>query len=243
MTARRNLMLLLAFAGAFQLSGCGDDDDDIVAGGGPPPVVEPPKEKPFLASLDRDEVLAQAAEAADGAASGRLAGPTRYATAARIAEELPDTDTVYLAVGTNYPDTLAGGPATDGSPILLTGTEALPQETAEALATRSPNTVIALGGPVAIADEVLAAAADAAGGAATDRLEGETRYGTGVAIADTVADDPGFAGTVFVAVGTNYPDAVSAASAGSARITSSTSRSATTSSKSSGDRITWSPHA
>lgn len=160
-----------------------------------------------------DAVLAAAAEAADGAATDRIFGQSRYGTAAAIADRLPRTGTVYLAVGTNYPDTLAGGPATDGAPILLTETGHLPQETRAVLADRRPRRIVALGGHVAISPSVLAEAAQAAGGATTDRLAGETRYGTGVKIAQTVVDGPDFTGTVFVAVGTNYPDAVSAASA------------------------------
>lgn len=163
-----------------------------------------------------DEVLIEAGEAADGAATDRLAGGTRYATAAVIANQLPASDTVYLAVGTNYPDTLAGGPATDGAPILLTQTNALPSETAEVLAARRPARVVALGGPVAVSQAVLDQAAEAASGADTERLAGTTRYGTGIEIAQSVVDAGGFTGTVYVAVGTNYPDAVSAASAAEA---------------------------
>lgn len=160
-----------------------------------------------------DQVLADAANAGDAEETDRIWGPSRYGTAAAVAERLPETGTIYLAVGTNYVDALAGGPATDGAPILLTETGHLPQETRAVLADRRPDRVVALGGSVAVSEAVLDEAARAAGGATTGRLAGQTRYSTGVEIAQSVVDSPAFGGTVFVAVGTSYPDAVSAASA------------------------------
>lgn len=152
-----------------------------------------------------DGVLAAAASAAGGADTDRVHGADRYATAAAIAAQVPPTGTVYLATGTNYPDALAGGPATGGAPILLTAPDGLSTATADALAALVPDHVVALGGPTAVPDDVLDDAG-AAAGAVTDRVSGVDRYGTAVAVADLLPVPQ----VVYVATGTNYPDALAA---------------------------------
>ncbi|WP_414627944.1 cell wall-binding repeat-containing protein [Euzebya tangerina] len=106
-----------------------------------------------------DDVLAAASQAAGGATTRRLAGPNRFATAAAIAATLPNPDTVYLAVGTNFPDALAAGPAAaaDGAPILLAvgGADQLPQETVEYLQTlNSLDQIVLIGGTAALPDHI-----------------------------------------------------------------------------------------
>lgn len=178
-----------------------------------------------LATLDPDKVVAlggpvaisdstvTAAGVAAGATTSRLAGSNRFATAAAIAAELPvGFDTVYIATGRNYPDALAGGPATGGAPILLVEPTALPPATAAALAAIKPGKVVALGGNVAVTNSVLAAAGTSAGGAATSRIAGQNRYATAAGIAGLVGETD----TVYVAVGTNYPDALAAGPAAEA---------------------------
>ena len=151
-----------------------------------------------------EDVLTAAGEAA-GATTSRLAGEDRFATAAVIADQLTDTDTVYLSTGRNFPDALAASPVTAGAPILLVEPASLPGVTMDVLAALGPTTVVALGGAVAVSDDVLAAAADVTG-ASTRRLEGDDRYAT----AAVVAGQAGPVETVFVAVGENFPDALAA---------------------------------
>ncbi len=154
-------------------------------------------------------VLDAAADAAGaGTATDRIAGDTRYDTAAAIAAALDTTgvDTAFLATGTNFPDALAGGPATGGAPILLTLPGSLPSATAAALDDLGPATVTALGGVAAVAEDTLTAAGVAAGGASTDRLSGADRFLTATAIAQSMSG----VDTVYVAVGTNFPDALAA---------------------------------
>ena len=145
----------------------------------------------------------------------RLSGDNRYETA--VANALArfdpaDVDTVFLATGTNFPDALAGAPlAIDrGAPILLVTPTSLPEVTAGALGTLDPDVVIALGGTAAVGDEVLAAAATAAGaGTTTDRIFGANRYETAAAIARAMpASD-----TAFLSTGGNFPAALAAGSA------------------------------
>ena len=153
-----------------------------------------------------DAVLAAAASAAGGAATDRLGGVNRYDTAARIARAVPGQhDTVYLAVGTNFPDALAAGPATGGAPVVLTPPGGLAPETAQVLADLAPEKVVALGGRAVLPNEVLLAAQAAAGAAEIDRLQGPDRFATAVDIARRSFSAPR---TVYVAVGSNFPDAL-----------------------------------
>lgn len=154
-----------------------------------------------------NEVLAAAAAAAGGAATDRIAGTDRYATAADVARRLGQTNPVYLATGLTYPDALAAGAITDGAPILLTLPDRLPDATRTVLAELTPARVIALGGTTSVSDEVLAAAAAAAGGATTDRIAGNDRYATAAALA-AVRQDSTFA---YIATGENFPDGLAGA--------------------------------
>ena len=161
-----------------------------------------------------EATLLAAGEAADADETSRIAGDDRYGTAAEIAVNMQATSgedftTVFLVKGTDFPDALAGGPATDGQPILLTETDALPAATAASLERLGPANVTVIGGPGAVSDAVMAAAADAAGGADTERIQGDDRYATSANVAATLGDVT----TVYVSVGTNFPDALAGSSA------------------------------
>lgn len=94
----------------------------------------------------------------------RLAGASRYATAAAVSQSaFPDgAEQVYLATGENYPDALAAA-SLQGSPVLLTPScGALPEVVAGELERLAPSELVALGGQAAVCDAVL----DRAGAAA-----------------------------------------------------------------------------
>jgi putative cell wall-binding protein len=148
----------------------------------------------------------------------RLAGPDRYATAAAIvADAFPGTvATVYIATGTNFPDALAGSAAAAAkhAPVLLVTPTDLPPETADQLQRLSPTHINVLGGPTAIPDPVLDQI-HALTGVAPERLAGPDRYATAAAI---VADAfPGTVATVYIATGTNFPDALAGSAAAAAK--------------------------
>ncbi len=90
----------------------------------------------------------------------RLAGATRYETAARIAQAYwPQTShVVYLATGRNFPDALAGVPAAglDAAPLLLVEPGCMPAITKREIERLKPATTVALGG-----DSTVSAAATA----------------------------------------------------------------------------------
>jgi hypothetical protein len=161
--------------------------------------------------------------------AARIAGPDRYGTAEAVAEAaaaagngLPAVSlyasastpsavgtggtslpkSLFLAEGLTGADALSVGAlaARSGTPILLTESTTLPQETADALTRLAPKNIIVLGGTSAVAASVLSAAAAAAGsGTTTYRIAGVDRYATSVAIAEELfnlypsyATTPGF---------------------------------------------------
>lgn len=164
----------------------------------------------------------------------RVRGPNRWATAAAVLERLEQalSETAGSAVvatevyvtqgrssvpGQGFADALgltqlAG---LTGTPILLTAPDALPGETATAVDGR---TVQVVGGPSAVSDAVLAEL-DAANGApaATREIRGSDRYDTTRRVAITAwlaGADPAL---TWVATGSTFPDALTAAAAAAVR--------------------------
>lgn len=139
----------------------------------------------------------------------RLAGTSRFATAALVATETFDgpVAAAYVANGRGFADALAGGAAAAalGGPMLLTEPGSLPEETADALRRLAPATITVLGGEGAVSAAV---EAELRSVAPTRRLAGATRYETAAAV---VADAfPDGAETVFVATGEGFADALAA---------------------------------
>lgn len=142
----------------------------------------------------------------------RLAGANRYETAIAISQHLypidGSADTVVIATGGNFADALAGASlaAITNGPILLTPTASLPQAVAEEVERLGPDLIIVLGGPSAVSSTVFSALEEIAN---TERVFGVDRYQTAVEIA--LRAFPNGAGVIYVAVGTNFPDALAGA--------------------------------
>lgn len=105
---------------------------------------------------------------ASGSAPGlRVAGGTRYETAVRIGErQFPSTApvvTAYLAQGEVFADAVAAGSLTDGPILLVPQCGDVPSEVVAYLREAQPSQVVALGGQVAICDELLEAASQFTG--------------------------------------------------------------------------------
>ena len=142
-------------------------------------------------------------------AVSRLDGPNRYATSVAISKSAfpGPVDTVYIATGKNFPDALVGGPAafSKAAPVLLTDPGRLSPETATELARLQPKRIIILGGTAVVNSSVESALKSQA---PVSRLAGRDRYATAATIASTLPD---VTSTVFVATGTNFPDALASA--------------------------------
>jgi len=183
----RQELVRLGAARAFIAGGTGAVSGDVQRG---------------VAGITRDGVI-------------RLAGSDRFATAAAVSTLWGSAATVYLASGLDFPDALAGAAAAGSkdSPVLLTRADALPDETASALARLRPARIIVLGGTGVISDAVAARAAAATGAATTvQRLGGSNRYTTAIAVSKATFPAPGVS-VVYIASGLSFPDALAGAAA------------------------------
>jgi spore coat protein A len=147
----------------------------------------------------------------------RLAGESRYGTAAAVARALfpSGVPVAYVATGENFPDALAGGAAAaaEGGPVLLVARDELPAVTADALRHLAPGRIVVLGGPGAVSDAVAAELGSYTAGG-VERLAGETRYETAAAVSR--AAFPGTRAAAFVATGQTFPDALAGVPAAAA---------------------------
>ena len=156
---------------------------------------------------------------ANGITPTRIQGPNRDATAALVAQAPGTSVGTYNGLGAtailaadgadHYVDALAGGPLAWAGhlPVLLTGTNTLAPEAQAALSALKIKHVVILGGTAAVASTVETAVTNM--GITTERLAGDTRQKTTVAIANAARRVLGFAFThIYLAVGNNFPDAL-----------------------------------
>lgn len=141
----------------------------------------------------------------------RIAGADRYATAADIARAAFGTavDTVFIALGTSFPDALAAAPVAAGqsSPVLLVQPTSIPAATRAALSELQPATIVVVGGGTSVSSAVVDALASYASDEVVS-IAGSNRYETSALLAAYA--HPNGASSVFVATGTAYPDALTA---------------------------------
>ncbi len=169
----------------------------------------------------------------------RIGGPTRYDTAALLAQEFlavrgggaGAAGAVGAVVVCSGEDAAQGIDALSatflagalGAPVLLTARDALPEPTAAALRTLLAGTtapsVHVMGGPAVVSDAVIAQLRQVLPAASVTRVQGEDRYGTAAAAARLGAGAIGtralLAGvgarrTALLASGTNPADGLSA---------------------------------
>jgi putative cell wall-binding protein len=158
--------------------------------------------------------------AAHDVVPARLAGDTRFETAAEVARfQFPQgTSTAIVATSVDFPDALAGASLAGAAdaPVLLVAYDRIPAATDEALDELGVENVYILGGTLAVSEDVEAQLRDRYDVA---RLAGESRFGTAAAVAsETARLQGGRVGTIaglrtaFVANGRTFPDALAAGS-------------------------------
>jgi putative cell wall-binding protein len=147
-----------------------------------------------------------------------VAGANRYATAvaaSQVAFSVGPVKTAVVACGENWPDALGASALAGavGGPILLTPSQSLAPATAAELRRLGVSEVILAGGTAAVTAEVARALSKL--GFAVMRIGGANRYETARLLAEETAKrvrasgrDPD--GTVFIATGLNFPDALAA---------------------------------
>lgn len=154
--------------------------------------------------------------AAAPASSERVTGGNRYDTAAQIALR-NFTGPVAAAVvtsGEQFPDALVSGPlaASNGEkPLLLVRPNEVPSETRAALLSLLPRHIIVVGGEAAVSQEVFLQLSSMT--LTIERISGADRYDTAVKVSE--AAFPNTVPRVFLALGTDFPDAVVAGAIGS----------------------------
>lgn len=148
-----------------------------------------------------------------------VAGPTRIETAVQASKTaFKSADTVVIATGYNFPDALGGASlaGAHGGPLLLTQRDALPKVVSDEIVRLGAKNAVILGGTSAVSDAVSGRLGELLGGAShVTRIGGADRYETAAKVAaETVrvlaASGRSYDGTVFVATGQNFPDALAA---------------------------------
>jgi len=141
----------------------------------------------------------------------RIAGADRYSTAVAISQTYfaPDVPVAFIAVGTNFPDALAGAAVAGrlGGPILLVKPTSIPAIVRSELKRLRPGRLVILGGTGTLSAGLESELA-AAGSSDVTRIGGADRYATAVALSRAYFE----AGVpaAFVATGANFPDALAA---------------------------------
>lgn len=176
---------------------------------------------PATAALPRapDAGAPAATAAAPATAYERIGGADRYGTAALVSRRTfaPGVAVAYVVTGLEYADALAAGPAAarEGGPVLLTDPDVLPASTAAELQRLPPSRIVVVGGTAAVSPAVESALNGYHGGDGVVRVSGEDRYATAAALSRVTAEAG--VGTVYVASGAGFPDALTAGGAASAR--------------------------
>lgn len=143
----------------------------------------------------------------------RLAGDSRYDTAADVAREIKDktgAPAVCLVANGADPskffDALSLSPvaASKGFPILLVSANGIPAETASVLSELAPGKIIVGGGTTSVSEAVRTKLA-------AERWAGNSRYSTAIVVADK-AKAAGWLNNTVVGVAAKLPDALAGGS-------------------------------
>ena len=136
----------------------------------------------------------------------RLAGPTRFETAAAITEAVfaPDVPVLYVVDGLDFPEAVISGPMAgqQGGPVLLTRPDSIPSAVRNEITRLNPASIVVVSRDGVISDEVLI---ELTGYAPVAVVNGSDRYETAAELSATAVVPPT---VVYVAVGNNYPDAL-----------------------------------
>ncbi len=179
-----------------------------------------------VSGLRPSVVSAAAAAMASGGAGrrvdvSRLDGADRFATARNIAvtagtsSDAAFAKTAFVVTGRDFPDSLSIGPlaARAGVPILLVDRGSVPPSTQQALDALGVTRTIIVGGNASVSGSIERwLEADGHRGDGDERLQGANRYETCMRVLEFSRSRTGFSDdAIYVAIGTNYPDALALA--------------------------------
>lgn len=147
----------------------------------------------------------------------RLAGLSRYGTSAAISKEVStvvQSDTIVIARGDLFPDALAAAPlaAKGKAPIILTDPTTLKPETQAEIQRLKPTKAIIMGSTGAVSTTV-EEQLKSLGVTNVTRVAGTDRFdGAAITAEKVVSDTTTPVDSAFIALGTNFPDALSVTS-------------------------------
>jgi len=149
------------------------------------------------------------------AAVERIDGGSRYAVSAALVNKnypTPGVDRIYVATGASFADALSASTAagTTQAPLLLVTPDAVPSSIKAEIIRLKPKEIVVLGGPTVVSDAVVQQLGTMA--TSVKRLYGATRYETSRMIA-LEAFPAATTTSVYLATGSDFPDALSASSA------------------------------
>jgi putative cell wall-binding protein len=161
-------------------------------------------------------IRTSAGQVAVGYPVTRLAGADRYATAVAVSQAAHPgpVDTVYLATGVSYPDALSVTSlvAHTGAGLLLVPPSSMPADVAAELVRLEPRHILLIGGESALdagtEARVTSALASESQRVDVTRIAGADRFDTSRLIAARFGSHTP---TAYLATGTAFPDALSAA--------------------------------
>ncbi|ALS76302.1 hypothetical protein AUC31_14350 [Planococcus rifietoensis] len=137
----------------------------------------------------------------DGITVERISGADRFETAAKIAEKFGKSESAIVVSGTNFPDALsvASYAGSEGTPILLSRTDSVPNATKAALVKLGVENSLIIGGTGAISEKAASELPN------SFRISGADRYKTSLEVAKYFGNPTD---TVYVATGKSYADAL-----------------------------------
>jgi len=135
----------------------------------------------------------------------RFYGKDRYETSIKVAEEVElNNNGVFVANGENFPDALSVAPiaAQKGMPIILVPKDNLTESTDKYVSSNSITKSYVIGNSNSISESIVSKFKN------TERIYGQNRYATNVAVIEKFENDLNFSG-ICVANGENFPDGLS----------------------------------
>lgn len=143
----------------------------------------------------------------------RIAGLNRYETSVKVSQQWTNSKYAVLASGQDFADALSASPLARkySAPILLTNPKKLDAKTESEINRLGVSEIFVIGGYASVSKEIEDKIAS--NGIKITRLQGKDRYKTSMAIANFIGTD----GEIFIAAGSNFPDALSIASYAAAK--------------------------
>lgn len=144
----------------------------------------------------------------------RVAGSDRFETAAAVSQWRPtfgSPSTVYVVNGLNFPDALSAGAAAREGTLLMVRQNSVPVATRAELARLSPDRIVVVGGTGVVSNGVLTTLRTFVDSASdVVRIAGSDRYATSRAVITSSAGFDRNVDALFIATGSNFPDALAA---------------------------------